>query len=166
MNNNLTRVPGFSSPSSNSRNFTWSRLSTNYMEVLVRDEVERQVDQLPPDVKAMANYADIAAYALNRLPSLYATTKRGRMIQQWKAEASLRLAVKQAVQQGVAVFQKDPRRIVGEPWEDPGIKSADAALNELKALLQYQDLTWDNVASVVKSRMLQVGRGEIKLASQ
>jgi hypothetical protein len=159
MNNNLARVPGFLPKTPNSKHPSWSRLSKNYMEVLVREEVERQVEQLPAEWKAKANYAEIAAYALNRLPALYATTKRGRMIQQWKVEASIRQSVRDAVQKGIALSQKEPRRM-GEAWEDPEVKPSDTVLQELKILLQYPDLDWDNLTTVIKNRMIQVSRSE------
>lgn len=165
MNDNLARVPGFVPQNFPNRHPSWSRLSKNYMEVLVREEVECQVNQLPPDLKQVVNYADIAAYALNRLPAMYATTKRGRMIQQWKVEAALRQSVREAVQAGITVFRNHPRQ-PAEPWEDPESQSVEAVLEELKGVLQYQDLNWDNLVTVIKSRIIQLNRREIDLASK
>ncbi len=54
----------------------------NVMEPLVAEEVQRQ---LPLKLVKYLNRAQAIAYALNRLPALYATSERGWHLQMLKA---------------------------------------------------------------------------------
>ena len=48
------------------------------------------------------------AYALNRLPALYATSEEGWHRQQLRAKQQLKEQIVTAVRQGLAAVQKDP----------------------------------------------------------
>ena len=47
----------------------------NAVEELVIGEIEAQIAHLPVYRRAQLNLSEIAAYALNRLPPMYATSK-------------------------------------------------------------------------------------------
>jgi Late competence development protein ComFB len=80
----------------------------NALEPLVAEEVQRQLETLPPRLVAYINSAEVIAYALNRLPALYATSEEGWNRQQQKAKTQLEQQIILAVKWGLnAVFQ-DP----------------------------------------------------------
>lgn len=65
-------------------------LYRNAVEPLVIQEVDRQVDRLPAKLLKCIDVdqikAQAIAYALNRLPAMYATSERGWEFQQHKAQ--------------------------------------------------------------------------------
>lgn len=83
----------------------------NAIEPLVVEEVELQLQHLPPQVLKYINPAQVIAYALNRLPALYATSEEGWHRQQLRARKQMRDQIVTAVRQGLAAVQKDPLRI-------------------------------------------------------
>jgi Late competence development protein ComFB len=81
-------------------------LYRNVLEPLVAEEVQRQLENLSPELVSYINPEQAIAYALNRLPALYATSEEGWNRQQQKAKTELAqqiaLATKSALK---AVFQ-------------------------------------------------------------
>ncbi len=82
------------------------------MELLVAQEVHRQLQQLPPKLVNYINPAHAIAYALNRLPALYATSPRGWYLQQQRAKAKLAPQIIVAVGQALAAVQQDSLNMV------------------------------------------------------
>lgn len=80
----------------------------NAIEPLVAEELEQQLDRLPKQIVKYVNPAQVMAYALNRLPALYATSEEGWRRQQLRAKQQLKEQIVTAVRQGLAVVQKDP----------------------------------------------------------
>jgi hypothetical protein len=93
-------------------------LYRNALEPLVVEESQRQLRQLPAkmlgSLKPEQVVAQVVAYALNRLPALYATSDRGWRFQQHQAQ-KLRPQIVMAVRQGFAAVQRDPLTPV---WND------------------------------------------------
>jgi hypothetical protein len=87
----------------------------NVMELLVAQEVHRQLQQLPPKLVNYVNPAQAIAYALNRLPALYATSPRGWYLQQQRAKAKLSPQIVVAVGQALAAVQQDPLNVAIPP---------------------------------------------------
>lgn len=85
-------------------------LYSNAMEPLVVEEVERQLEYLPPKLVEYLNPAQVVAYALNRLPALYATSEEGWHRQQQRAREQFGNQLVVAVRQGLAAVQRDPLR--------------------------------------------------------
>jgi Late competence development protein ComFB len=83
----------------------------NAIEPLVTEEVERQLKHLPPQMVKYINPVQVLAYALNRLPALYATSEEGWHRQQLRARQHLRDQISMAVRQGFAAVQKDPLKV-------------------------------------------------------
>lgn len=83
----------------------------NVLEAIVIEEVERQIAKLSPHLAKYINPAQVTAYALNRLPSLYATSEEGWRKQQLKAKTELKDRIIMAVRQGLAAVQKDPLKV-------------------------------------------------------
>ena len=69
----------------------------NAMEQLVKDEILQQFVSLNIEENAFADLGDIQAYALNRLPSLYATSEEGLKYQRQEAQERLNDLIKQQV---------------------------------------------------------------------
>jgi hypothetical protein len=80
----------------------------NVIESLVSREVDRQLSHLSPRLLAYIQPAEVIAYALNRLPPLYATSIEGRERQRYHAETELLEQIVVAVRQGIAAVQRDP----------------------------------------------------------
>jgi Late competence development protein ComFB len=80
----------------------------NAIEPLVALEVERQLQNLQPGVIAYINPAQVIAYALNRLPTLYATSEEGWNKQQQKVKTQLAQQIEVAVKWGLNVVLQDP----------------------------------------------------------
>jgi hypothetical protein len=74
----------------------------NVMEELVLTEVIAQVAAIEISTDAHLDVGDIAAYALNRLPPLYATTEEGASYQRDRAKTELREPIQQQVEAGIA----------------------------------------------------------------
>lgn len=93
-------------------------LYRNAVEPLVVEEVQRQMLELPPQLVRYINPAQVIAYALNRLPPLYATSERGWKLQQQRVEKELHSQLMMAVHQGIAAVQRDPLR-TASPMTNP-----------------------------------------------
>lgn len=103
------QLSGRRTVSSTSRNQPLTYI--NVLEAIVIEEVERKIEKLPPHLAKYINPAQVVAYALNRLPSLYATSEEGWRRQQLKARTELKNQIIMAVRQGFAAVQKDPLKV-------------------------------------------------------
>jgi hypothetical protein len=91
---------------------------------------------------------------------LYATSKRGLQKQLHYGKTELSKQIYTSVRQGIVAVQRDPLR-ADEPinfQEDP---SAVAALEKLKSLLQYEDLSWNQLPDVVEQALINTSKGRI-----
>ncbi|MEM6612593.1 MAG: late competence development ComFB family protein [Cyanobacteria bacterium P01_C01_bin.72] len=128
----------------------------NVMEVLVSEEIDRQIVRLPSNIKKFINPIEVATYALNRLPALYASSQQGFNKQKLKGRSEYSVKITQEVRKGFAAIQQDllrsstPLTIENESEVDRSIKEAKAALQELADYLPEKDLTWKNVVRLVK----------------
>lgn len=82
----------------------------NVMEMLVEEEVRRQLQAVSERLLPYMHVSELTAYALNHLPPLYATSQEGfkRQIVRGKAEFADRIS--QAVRWAIAAVQRDPIR--------------------------------------------------------
>ncbi|MFH7244797.1 MAG: late competence development ComFB family protein [Spirulina sp.] len=122
------------------------RAYINVMELLVTEEVEQQLKDLPPRVVKYLKVVEVETYALNRLPALYASSEKGWKHQYDKAKRELRNQIKSAVRQAVAAVQVDPIRS-SEPLQIGQDDEASGVLDSLRDLLKQPDLGWDGVVS-------------------
>lgn len=130
----------------------------NVMEVLVHEELERQLKNCPETLVQYINKIEVATYALNRLPSLYASCEKGKNMQKVSGQKHYREEIKKAVRQGLAAIQRDPLRVsiplVLETNEE--YHAATNALKNLQSLLEeqnlldYQELSWDNLVEIIQ----------------
>lgn len=111
-------------------------LYRNALEPLVVEESQRQLQQFPPkmlgSLKPERVLAQVVAYALNRLPALYATSDRGWQFQQHQAQ-KLRPQIVMAVRQGFAAVQRDPLTPVWDDAPQPEAEASDTNERRLQA---------------------------------
>ena len=130
----------------------------NVMELLVKEEVKRQLQPLPPWVATELKFDDLIAYALNRLPPLYASTLEGIEFQREKADSQLASQIETSVQQALATIKQDPNR---ETTPLPPLRQAEphqTALERIKVLLQNHSLDWQTLPNAVELALLQATR--------
>jgi len=138
----------------------FAKNSRNAMEMIVLEEVEQQIQSLPAKIAKHIKPAEVTAYALNRLPGLYATGQHGwqRQLNRGRTELYERITV--AVRQAIVAVQRDPLRTdISLTFEEE--HAALVALQKLRILLQCEDLTWDNLVDEVEESLLNTLRGKI-----
>jgi len=80
----------------------------NVMEELVVSEVISRVAEIETTSDTLLDVGDIAAYALNRLPPLYATTEEGADFQRKKAREELQGLILEQVEQAISLYLDRP----------------------------------------------------------
>jgi len=123
---------------------------SNILESLVEAIVERRVNRLDETVQKRISIDDVAAYVLNRLPPMYATSRRGlqSLRQRVKSEMTNQIIsiVKEALNK---VIQSPERSLSPLPFEKFNLE-LDETLVQLRELLKREDITWRNIAEVVE----------------
>ncbi len=135
--------------------------SVNVMEKLVDEEVQRQLKNLPARTIEYIQPAQVRAYALNRLPALYATSDDGVRKQILRGQAQLQDKITAAVYQGFSAVQQDPLRRMTHHALSANETHAQAALHDLQELLQRPDLSWDNVVRITERALVETEAGQI-----
>ncbi|BAZ46047.1 late competence development protein ComFB [Chondrocystis sp. NIES-4102] len=137
-------------------------INRNVMELLVNEEIERQIERFPSNIKNFINPLEVATYALNRLPALYASSQQGFNKQKLKGKAEYSVQITQEVRKGFAAVQKDILRtstpLLSEMERnlDADLKEAQEALEELAAYLPEKDLSWKNIVKLVKPLLAEL----------
>ena len=106
----------------------------NVMEELVLTESIARVAEIEATSDCTLDLGDIAAYALNRLPPLYATTEEGAEYQRGRAKEDLHLLIVQQVNDAIA-------RSIDKPDFFPerqalGKNAGDEVLSQVNILLK------------------------------
>ncbi|NJN58270.1 MAG: late competence development ComFB family protein [Leptolyngbyaceae cyanobacterium SL_5_9] len=106
----------------------------NVMEELVLTEAIARVAEIEATSDVTLDLGDIAAYALNRLPPLYATTEEGADYQRGRAKDDLQALIAQQVSEAIARSLDQPeffpeRQVLGK-------NAGDEVLTQVSALLQ------------------------------
>ena len=81
----------------------------NLMEVLVKEAIFKELENISPKICKLINPEEVAAHALNRLPTLYVTSEKGRIEQQKKARL-MRNKIHQVVLESINIVINDPVR--------------------------------------------------------
>lgn len=118
----------------------------NVMEILVDEEIEYQLvhnKTINPGVKDYIKTIEVATFALNRLPSLYASSTEGIQKQKRRATIKYKKEINQAVTQGFAAVERDPlRKSTPLPSERKDIISdAKKSLIKLDQTLPKEELS-------------------------
>ena len=100
----------------------------NVMEELVLSEAITRVAEIEQASDTSLDVGDIAAYALNRLPPLYATTEEGANYQRQRAREELQDLINEQVNEAIARYLDRPeffpeRQAIKADKSDPGVAS-------------------------------------------
>lgn len=127
-----------------------SQTHKNAMELLVAEEIEQQLESLSWEDKDFINKIEVATYALNRLPSLYASSEEGISWQKRKGQKEYQTQITDTVREALEIVQKDPARFYTplSSSEQQEMQEAKEALQELSEWLwMYQsELSQNNVS--------------------
>lgn len=82
----------------------------NVMELLVDDEIDRQTGQYSQEQAQSINRIEVAAYALNRVPPLYASSQEGICIQYERGQQEFGDRVSASVTQALNQIHRQPSR--------------------------------------------------------
>ena len=139
---------------------------SNILEILVPVVIERRVQRLDEATRQKISIDDVAAYVLNRLPPMYATSRRGlqNLRQKVKSEMTDQIItiVKEALNR---IIQAPERALSPLPFEKFNLELEDALL-QLREFLGRDDITWRNVAEVVEECLRTPRSDYPKLASK
>ena len=108
----------------------------NVMEELVLTEAIARVAEIESSSDTTLDLGDIAAYALNRLPPLYATTEEGASFQRNNAKAELSALIADQVKEAIA-------RSLNQPDFYPERRSLSKGATGESVLGQVTDLLQD-----------------------
>lgn len=113
----------------------------NVMEELVLTEAIARVAEIEATSDRVLDVGDIAAYALNRLPPLYATTEEGANYQRQRAKEELQDFITQQVHEAIA-------RNLEKPELDPsrqalGKNTGRDVLKQVSSLLEAYAPTYE-----------------------
>ncbi|GAB4242044.1 MAG: late competence development ComFB family protein [Elainellaceae cyanobacterium] len=106
----------------------------NVMEELVLTEAIARVAEIEAASDCTLDLGDIAAYALNRLPPLYATTEEGADYQRTKAKEDLHVLIAQKV--GEAISRNLDRPAFFPERQALGKNTGNELLSQVSSLLQ------------------------------
>ncbi len=135
----------------------YNQVHQNVMEWLVAEEVENQLSQVSPRLAVYINKVEVATFALNRLPPLYASSEEGLRRQEKRAQKDYGHDIIRAVRHALAAVQRDPIRF-STPLLSQGnfdSEEAQAALEELREILPQRELSWKNLTKLVKQTVKQ-----------
>lgn len=119
----------------------------NVMEELVLAEAISRVAEVESSLEQTLDLADIAAYALNRLPPLYATTEGGAAYQRQRAQEELQTLITAQVQEAIAANLQKPDA-PGGPAKLKEVAGSKAVAGQLSILLRDHAQQFDPSASV------------------
>jgi len=105
----------------------------NVMEELVLTEAIARVAEIEARSNQVLDVGDIAAYALNRLPPLYATTEEGATYQRKRAKEELQELIAQQVGEAITRNQDKPeidptRQLLGKGSKTDVVKQVSSLL--------------------------------------
>jgi hypothetical protein len=106
----------------------------NVMEELVLTEAISRVAEIEASSDRTLDLGDIAAYALNRLPPLYATTEEGANFQRETARGELSELIADQVRQAISRNLDKPEFYPERQTIQK--KGGDSVLNQVSSLLQ------------------------------
>jgi len=115
----------------------------NVMEELVTTEALMQVTEIEAASDSYIDVGDIAAYALNRLPPLYATTVDGASYQRQHAREKLSALIAQRVREAITHHLDRLHVHAGGQFSRKGIEDRDA-IKQISNLLQAYAITYES----------------------
>ncbi|HHP7230360.1 MAG TPA: late competence development ComFB family protein [Xenococcaceae cyanobacterium] len=136
-------------------------ITKNIMEDLVAEEIERQLKRYPKSTVKLINPVEVATYALNRLPPLYASSHKGLNQQKFKGKSEFNLKISRVVREGIAIVQQDLLRdssplTIELDQISQELQEAETALQELGEFLPNNEISWNNLVRTVKPILIKL----------
>jgi hypothetical protein len=128
---------------------------TNVLEKLVIQVALEQAQRMGSVLARQVEIDDVAAYALNRLPTMYATTEQGVERQTQRARQEMSNQIASTVIQALMTLSKTPRRLVSPIPILKFEEEREHALAELRQILQRDDITWRNLPRLIEEAIEQ-----------
>lgn len=123
---------------------------SNILESLVSAIIERRVQRLDESMQKKINIDDVAAYVLNRLPPMYATSRRGLQSLRQKVKSEMTNQIISIIKEALLKVGQAPERSLSPlPFEKFNLE-LEETLAQLSELLQRDDINWRNIAEVVE----------------
>lgn len=146
-------------PELNSYILSASYSLTNVLEDLVKQEVTNQLVHMEAVLPRKVGSDDVAAYVLNRLPAMYATTEQGVTWQTQKAKEQLSNQIEVTVIEALMTLSKTPRRLASPIPLLKFEEDCEQSIKELRNILQRDDITWRNLGSLAEYAIEQSKHG-------
>jgi hypothetical protein len=141
-----------------------SQTHKNVMELLVAEEIKKQLETYSAEIKEIIIIVEVATYALNRLPSLYASSEEGLSWQKQRGQKEFQEQITATVREALEVVAKDPARF-STPLLSPEEKEIQEAKEALQELLDWlwmyqseisqKDVSWRELIKIVKQIVSQ-----------
>jgi len=123
----------------------------NVLEEILVKETYSQIDELRPEIQPKVRVAEVVAYAINRLPPLFATSMSGWHYQYDYAVNELQPQISQLVKQGIkTVLFGDPLHDL-TPLPNHLFTNSAGVLYQLSQVLGRKHLRWRDVPILVES---------------
>lgn len=107
----------------------------NLLEVVVKEEIYKELQKLPVNVAKFVSIAEVASYTLNRLPPMYVASEEGKTFQMQRIE-QMRGEIRTAVLRGIGAIMRDPLK-KSTPLDLEGIDTFSAAHSMLLELEEF-----------------------------
>ena len=136
-----------------------AKIHVNIMEILVKEEIEKQLKFYPKNIRNYINKVEVATYALNRLPPLYASSTIGKEKQKRIGKQKYKDQITLAVRRALAAIERDPLRkstpLMSEDYAqyqlaENSLKTLENILKEYGVISNDQRLDWNNLNRVIK----------------
>ncbi len=142
-------------------------ISTNVMEELVTEEINKQLKRYPRKVAKYINQVEVFTYALNRLPPLYASSHKGLNRQKIKGKAELQIKITRTVREGIKQVQNDLVRISNPLTAELNsveqeLAEAQKALQEISRFFPTKKVSWKNINKIVKPILIRLNEKQQK----
>ncbi|NJK60200.1 MAG: late competence development ComFB family protein [Oscillatoriales cyanobacterium SM2_1_8] len=121
---------------------------------------------IPAEVAARLNVYEIMAYALNRLPPMYASSDHGLKQQRYRAKVELSARISEVLREAIVKVAKSPLRGAQPLLQSTAIAERDYALQAVREMLGREDVSLENVGDVVREALAQVRTGNLVWQSQ
>lgn len=126
----------------------------NTLEQVVYDIFSQKLQESEYENKNL-NLDDLIAYALNRLPAMYATTEEGITRMRSIAKEQLRERIDQVVLEALDRVSNCPHQNFTPLPFDNFEKELDLALKEIRQMLNRTDISWENLDEVLKQEFVE-----------
>jgi hypothetical protein len=115
----------------------------NVMEELVISHAISRVAEVETGEEKLLDVGDIAAYALNRLPPLYATTEEGANYQRQRAQEELQELIAQQINEAIARFMSRPT--IDNERSPINLRAREDVLTQMSNLLKSYAVNYEPV---------------------